>query len=146
MPNNFCATVTTVYGWDKSMKCAYFVNLSTTLNIIDFPFDLDKPSMKSIVISENIFWGMGSGWRSPREATNPSFYLLHMVHCLTYSFTSFHIFLQYKIAGILIHVAFIQEWPLLHCHENEAIFLFLNPLALPTTNFHFLLSYWFNHI
>lgn len=49
----------------KRMKWPYFVNQSTTIMIVDFPFDLGKKMIKSIAMSSNTKSGIDKGWNNP---------------------------------------------------------------------------------
>jgi hypothetical protein len=48
------------------MRCAYFVNLSTTTRIEFLVPDLGNPSIKSMEIKVQARVGMGNGAKSPR--------------------------------------------------------------------------------
>jgi hypothetical protein len=60
-----CTIVLVVKGWDKEMKCAYLVSLSTTTRIVSCPSDFGKISMKSIVICYQAISGMSKGYKRP---------------------------------------------------------------------------------
>ena len=51
------------------MRCAYLLNLSTTIKITSFPFDLGSPSIKSILMSIKGAVGTGRGCNSPVDLT-----------------------------------------------------------------------------
>lgn len=45
---NACATVESVNGWVKGMKCPYLVNLSPTIKMVVYSCHIGKPFIKSI--------------------------------------------------------------------------------------------------
>jgi hypothetical protein len=54
-----------MYEWLKGMKWPYFVNWLTTIDIVDFPWDLGKPSIKFIETSAQTLARMGNGCKRP---------------------------------------------------------------------------------
>ena len=61
------ATVWVEKGCFRFMKCAYLLSRSTTTRIVELPFTLGRPSMKSVVIVSQVCSGNGIGWRRPAE-------------------------------------------------------------------------------
>jgi len=61
-PGNLRSCVRMVYG---NYKWPYFVSLSTTTKIIDFPHDMGKPSMKFIETSTQTLVGLNKGYSRP---------------------------------------------------------------------------------
>jgi hypothetical protein len=51
------------------MRCAYLLNLSTTIKITSFPFDLGSLSIKPMLISTKKVVGMGKGCNIPGDFT-----------------------------------------------------------------------------
>jgi len=57
------------YGWERIMRCAYLLNLSTTTKITSFPSDSDSLSIKSMLMSTKRVVGMGRGCNIPGDFT-----------------------------------------------------------------------------
>lgn len=53
------------YGWERGIKCDNLESQSTTTKITHFPFELGRPSTKSIDISVHTCVGIKNGYKNP---------------------------------------------------------------------------------
>jgi len=78
-----CATVAAEKGCAKGRKCAYLLNLSTTIKMESLPLDFGRPSMKSMEMSSQIALGMGRGCNKPAGGDKSGLFLWQTAQALT---------------------------------------------------------------
>jgi hypothetical protein len=59
------AIVLIVKGCFKAVKWQYFDNLSMTTKMVKWPYEIGKPSMKSMLTSSHCLFGIFKGCKSP---------------------------------------------------------------------------------
>ena len=118
------ATLAVVKGWDNGRKCTYLVSLSTTTKMTSNPWDLGKPSIKSILMSNQGFSRISKGCNNPVGLLVSTLILWqtsqHLIWFLTLDFIPF----QKKSYLTRWRVFKYPEWPLMglswtYCKTNS---------------------------